>query len=96
MQYGLAARPHGVGVGYADSDGTETIPDWHCAAECPVLRLDEQSYARGIHSAGHACEAGPYRKLKKDVVVPFHGTSGHSSRFGDSGGASRFFYHFKY
>lgn len=91
MQYGLAARPHGVGIGFANSDGTETVPDWRCAADCPVLVIDEQSYARGIHSAGHACEASPFRKLKKDVVVAFHGTSRLSPRYGDVGGASRFF-----
>jgi site-specific DNA-methyltransferase (adenine-specific) len=52
--------------------------------------MDEQSFAMGIHSAGG--------KREKDVKSEYDNTSFHASttrqmnRFGDKGGASRFFY----
>ena len=87
MQYGLAARPHGVGIGFANSDGTETVPDWQCAADCPVRRLDLQtgilvSGSPGIKRSGNTGSA-----YGAESRPPGSQMSG----FGDSGGASRFF-----
>jgi hypothetical protein len=74
---------------YADAGGLETIPLWACVPGCPIRTLDEQSVEM-MHTAGAA------RSNQRDVsgdgrgMFHLHGAGGH--RFGDSGGASRFFY----
>ena len=35
-----------------DSSGQETIPNWICSENCPVLALDDQGKRSGIHSSG--------------------------------------------
>ena len=62
---------------------------WKCVEGCPVATLDQQSIARGMHGAGHG----------RDVHVDstYDATSFDLSgdrrmhRFGDTGGASRFY-----
>jgi len=85
---GWKERPQGVGLGYGDADGNETVEDWECADHCPVKILDDQS---GILTSG----------AMKRVVDPYEGESqtgfmrGHSgphNQHGGTGGASRFYY----
>jgi len=77
----------------AGVDGLEIIQTWNCHPSCPVRLLDEQGVVMGIHSAGS----------KRECVLTskYQNTSYHApitrqhNRFGDSGGASRFFPQFK-
>jgi site-specific DNA-methyltransferase (adenine-specific) len=75
---------------YSDENGQETIESWNCHKDCPIKIMDEQSFAMGIHSAGV--------KRDKEVTSEYDNTSFHApntrqmNRFGDKGGASRFFY----
>jgi len=64
--------------------------DWACVEGCPVKELDELSLANGMHSAGSSRSA--IRSSGKKGMFPMDG-DGH--RFGDDGGASRFFKQFK-
>ncbi len=57
-----------------------------CVQGCPVKEIDEQSIACGMHSAGSSRKAS--RSAGKTGMFPMDG-DGH--RFGDTGGASRFF-----
>lgn len=72
-------------VTYADSDGLETCEDWSCHEDCAVRLLDEQS--GGIHGAGSAREA-----IRECEPTGMFALSGDGQRYGDTGGASRFFY----
>jgi len=83
-------RPAGVGIGHADKDGNEAVANWICEEGCPVRELDAQSVAGGMHSAGSSRDAS--RSAGKTGMFPMDG-DGH--RFGDEGGASRFFKHVK-
>lgn len=71
-------------------DGKETVEDWNCHPDCPIRIMDEQSLSMGMHSAGN--------KRQKDVTSEYDNSSFHApttrqmNRFGDTGGASRFFY----
>jgi len=69
-----------------DPEGNETVADWVCVEDCPIKTLDEQSIAGGMHSAGSSRKAS--RSAGKTGMFPMDG-DGH--RFGDTGGASRFF-----
>jgi site-specific DNA-methyltransferase (adenine-specific) len=72
---------------HADPDGTELVEDWECAPGCPVRTLDEQSgeLRSGLLRAGtlrsNLCG---YRGAMPAAVL--------RDTYGDSGGASRFFY----
>jgi len=79
----------------SDAHGNEIVEAWECVEGCPVKALDEQSLAAGVHGAG--C-------IRNDIagsdcghdpkVVPFAGLCANPrpmTRFGDVGGASRFF-----
>ena len=72
--------------GHADADGKESVTNWLCVEGCPVKALDTQSLAGGMHSAGSSRKAS--RSAGKTGMFPMDG-DGH--RFGDIGGASRFF-----
>lgn len=74
---------------YADENGLETVEAWDCAPGCPVAEMDQQS--AGIHGAGKARAA----KREADATGLF-GLPGDGQRYGDSGGASRFFPVFRY
>ena len=77
----------------ASNRGTETIPKWECQADCPVSILDSQSVAMGMHGAGHvrdgsdAVVADTYKANAYEL-----GPNRNMARYGDEGGASRFFY----
>jgi len=67
---------------------------WDCHPYCQIRALNEQSEGRGIHGAGSAKPptVGEYG----GTASMFGGKIGHrgtdGQRYGDSGGASRFFY----
>ncbi|MBQ73357.1 MAG: hypothetical protein CMJ67_10680 [Planctomycetaceae bacterium] len=67
-------------------DGCRCDGDWICEPGCPVARLDADSLAGGMHSAGSSRSAK--REAGKTGMFPMDG-DGH--RFGDTGGASRFY-----
>lgn len=79
-----------IGGGFTDADGMETMEDWNCVDGCPIKELDEQSVAMGMHFASV--------KRNKEVISEYENSSFHApttrqmNRFGDKGGASRFFY----
>ncbi len=77
--------------GYADADGREQVEAWTCVPGCPVRMLDEQSgvskspstYARTVPATNkNVYGAGIGQKHEGETAI----------NFGDTGGASRFFY----
>jgi site-specific DNA-methyltransferase (adenine-specific) len=73
-----------------------------CTEGCPVAELDAQSLAGGTHSAGHSrsgsaspqdqtSEGAVFSKNNAGSITNNRGTE-RMHRFGDVGGASRFFY----
>jgi site-specific DNA-methyltransferase (adenine-specific) len=81
---GLRKNTNSSKEGYGDENGEETVENWNCHCDCPIKILDNQSgnlksgKPIGIKSKGNG----------------YHGNYGEIpvSGFGDSGGASRFFY----
>ena len=78
--------------GYSGDDGMETVEDWECAEGCPVREIDRQGQEMGVHPAGSPQPA--QEKYEMSEMTPsfgggFSGPSG--MRYGDDGGASRFF-----
>lgn len=87
---GLGGPRPARGVG--DADGMETVEDWRCVEDCPVRLLDEQS---GQLTSG----AGENFVNKTGAGYQGHAYGVHSRPagtqnvvYGDTGGASRFFY----
>lgn len=81
----------GEATGYGDADGNEEVSLYACVPGCPVRMLDDMT-ADKIHSAGAARDGsfgGEYAATAFDMGKNGAGPMG---RFGDSGGASRFFY----
>jgi DNA modification methylase len=78
---------------YADADGLETVAAWRCVESCPVRLLDEQSgerpageprlNRRGITTGTSIGGQGRYGTSEPHEAI---------TGYGDSGGASRFFY----
>jgi len=64
--------------------------DDQCDIECAILQLDAQSLAGGMHSAGCKKQNNFVGNKGSKTVNIGGGIS--ANRFGDSGGASRFFY----
>lgn len=79
----------------ASPDGTETVKAWECVESCPVRLLDEQSgvsTSQGISKhTGHSTYQWS-KSHPKGTIEPQYGKE---IGFGDTGGASRFFYHAK-
>lgn len=77
--------------GIGDADGKETVEDWRCVEDCPVRLLDEQSgeLASGTgavkKATGAGWQANAYGKESRPIGTP-------NVEYGDTGGASRFFY----
>lgn len=107
---GIAGNKNLVGARddatYADEDGTEEVPAYDCHHDCPVRLLDEQS---GTLTSGKAAEGG-HRRTEQNMEAAktegrvFGGGSGIAGTsttddagtlYGDTGGASRFFYQAK-
>lgn len=72
---------------YADEDGTETVTAWNCAEGCPVAELDRQAGKLGITTVNHKAQ-----DYDSNVKSGLGGMAGQLSGYGDTGGASRFFY----
>lgn len=87
---GAESRPEGTQmVSHVDADGLETMELWACVPGCPVRALDDQSGDR----------KGSPKSWKRGEADQFSGRVYTSSRgdetmqgYGDTGGASRFFY----
>ena len=72
-------------------------PDWNCLCCCPVEALDHQSMVAGMHSAGVA-RTGSATPRETEASIwqgPATTSTGMMHRFGDEGGASRFFPQFR-
>lgn len=77
--------------GYAAPDGNETVEAWQCVESCPIRMLDQQSLDGGVHSAGAKRKyiaGGEYNATSYKIGS---GKPRNMERFGDQGGASRFF-----
>ena len=79
-------------VAHTDADGTETVEDWDCDDDCAVKQLDEQSLFGGMHSAGKKRKNGEAKQTGEGGLLGMGNHEGNGVRFGDEGGASRFFY----
>lgn len=95
-QHGWGARPSaevrpGPWVGHADPDGTETIDLWVCEPGCPVADMDACSLLGGMHSAGSARGGGLAISKAASMFFGDKHVDSNGSRYGDVGGASRFF-----
>jgi hypothetical protein len=75
--------------GYAEADGTETVPAWECVEGCPVAMLDAQS---GSLTSG----GGPLNRNADKFRTAYGAFAGGDEPadvlYGDTGSASRFFY----
>lgn len=85
--FGTDRRARGPWQKYGDEDGFETVDAWKCIDGCPVATLDAQSLAAGMHGAGAPRDGA--RNAAGAGLFGIAGGDGH--RFGDAGGASRFF-----
>ena len=78
-----------------DCEQGEGEGQWRCVPGCPVAMLDGQGQERGVHGAGHARTGefgGKYSTASWSIGA---GGPRPMGRFGDTGGASRFFYQAK-
>jgi site-specific DNA-methyltransferase (adenine-specific) len=78
--------------GFRDPDGTETIPAWECSEDCPVRMLDEQS---GKERGASGRASGPSLEEPYGRGVAYgarRGTAVPAPFYGDTGGASRFYF----
>lgn len=75
-------------VHHTDSDGFETLEDWRCAEGCPVGMLDGQS-GHEVSRTGASSAGIGYGGIS--VATPRE-----QPRYGDAGGASRYFTTFPY
>lgn len=76
---------------YADADPRGRFPANVVLSSSVVEMLDEQSLKGGMHSASHA---KPHDTNRSNGVVTFFGGDNpltNGGRYGDSGGASRYF-----
>jgi site-specific DNA-methyltransferase (adenine-specific) len=87
--YGKGDATKDVSGGYAAADGLELVEAWQCVEGCPVRLLDAQS--------GELTSGQPMNRMHTD---PGRAVASGASKggvylhqgFGDTGGASRFFY----
>lgn len=81
--YGKRGEAASQETNYAGPDGTETVPAYKCAADCPVRALDAQSGKLKTHGGGHGEHEGS-AMFSGGRVTP-------ANQPADVGGASRFF-----
>ena len=89
------AKPFGDGAGHpyeVEDQGPETIAIWECEDDCAIKQLDEQSINGGMHSAGNKRKSGESKQSGEGGLLGVGNHEGNGVRFGDNGGASRFFY----
>jgi site-specific DNA-methyltransferase (adenine-specific) len=80
---------------YADSGGASRYfkqVEWDCEEDCAIKEIDEQSLAGGMHSAGKKRKSGESKQSGEGGLMGVGNHEGNGVRFGDEGGASRFFY----
>jgi hypothetical protein len=79
------------GTSYVDEEGKETVEAWACVPGCPVVELDEQSLAGGMHTAGN--KRPPSHNVEHGLWVDggWKPLNRNPDMYGDEGGASRFF-----
>lgn len=89
-------RP-GADESYGDADGTETVPAWECAEGCPVRLLDEQVGPLTSGAPAVRRESGADRSGNTGAAFGAESRPAGSQMvgYGDTGGASRFFYQAK-
>jgi site-specific DNA-methyltransferase (adenine-specific) len=77
--------------GHTDATGHEEVDEWRCVEGCPVRELDRQSgeLKSGMMAAGQQRQES---KGEGGYHGGFPDTATQKDTFGDSGGASRFFY----
>ena len=79
--------------GYAGEDGKEEVEEYRCAPGCPVAELDCQSVESGMHGAGSSRGGGAGTAANRSLFRgPGKPSASTGTRYGDAGGASRFFY----
>lgn len=95
--YNLGLRPLEDKGNIHAKNGMEEVEDWNCHEDCPIRIMDEQSVSMGMHSAGSKKNIGDYNRKENNSI--FNNSKGGigqgefgGKRFGDKGGASRFFY----
>ena len=86
--YSKESRTEGTPmICHVNEDGSETMENWECVEDCPVQALDSQT---------GTLKSGKDRNPTKSKVTGFFGSEAMyysaKSNYGDSGGASRFFY----
>lgn len=77
------------------NDDCEYVENYNCTEGCAVKLLDEQSLAQGVHGSGKARYEYIMPGQHNKVTSIFNGMAEKprlTSRYGDAGGASRFFY----
>jgi site-specific DNA-methyltransferase (adenine-specific) len=78
---------------YADAEGNEMIEAWECVSGCPISELDWQSTQGGMHGAGKKRGGGLGTGANDSLFRgPGRPDASNGTRYGDKGGASRFFY----
>lgn len=82
---------------HGDADGTETVPAWECAEGCPVRLLDEQVGSLTSGAPAVRRESGADRSGNTGAAFGAESRPAGSQMvgYGDTGGASRFFYQAK-
>lgn len=90
--YGGSDRA-GDRIGYVDADGMEEVAAWECVHGCAVTGLDRSSLDGGMHGAGHKRD----KVVESTYSASSYDMSGarQMGRYGDSGGASRFYKQFQ-
>lgn len=74
-------------------NGLESVEHWECSPNCAVKTLDDQvSRSMKMHGAGAKREVGQATQDSSGGLFGVGNHEGNGVRFGDSGGASRFFY----
>ena len=76
-------------AGYASPDGQEEVEAWECVDGCPIKMLDEQS---GESISTRAATTKLKQRQDNNIYGKGLGTIAPDNTYGDTGGASRFFY----
>ncbi len=91
--YGNYGELQQKGFTHLDIDGKEEVEDWECEPDCAIRLLDEQGLVVGVHSAGSTRPPGGAGITSSTFKNIGDGKYG-GARYGDKGGASRFFKNF--
>lgn len=88
----MFSRKNGEVVNYGDVTGMEDVEDWACVEGCPILELDRQSGPAGAFAP---VPVGGAKDSRRGIYGDFASQVSSLDRgswYGDSGGASRFYY----